>query len=291
MKNIIASLVCVMALVSASLGQTNALKNQSALYGNWVAHSTNTVASGAQTIVPDFCYFNATEPPAAGATNGGATTSAGRQFFPFATNTAITIVDGANTETVTPSSVVAPAAQVGPAVGPYACSFTATLSNAHSAGVSIVSGDGGIGEAANDSGAAYGLYNGVIPLNGRCTGTANATAGIYGLTGINPTNSTILCNSTAVVVANVPGTVIPRAGLLKSLSVTATAAGTNASSGAVTINKNGVATALTCTVGTGTSCVDNTHSVVIASGDILSVTYTDQTSDTLAGLNVTALVY
>src|SRR6185437_10261505 len=184
-----------------------------------------------------------------------------------------------NTETVTPSAVSAPTA-AGPGastINPYSCSFTATLSNAHNAGVSIISGDAGVAEAANDNGSAYGVFNGVIFLNGACTGTANATAGTYGLTGIDTANGTIACNSTAVTVAAATGIVMPRAGLLKNLQVTATAAGTNASSGAVTFNKNGSATTITCTVGTGTSCSDTTHTVSVAAGDIISVTYTDQT--------------
>jgi len=290
MKNALITIACVLAMVSASLAQTNAIKNQNSLYGNWVAHSTVTIASGTATITPDFCYFNPTVPPAAGSNTVGATTS-GHQFFPFATNVPVTIVDGSNTETVTPSSVVSPAAAIGPALGPYACSFTASFSNAHNAGVAIVSGDGGVAEAANDNGAAYDLANGVIFLNGRCTGVANAVAGTYGLVGVDPTEATIVCNSSAASVPTFPGTVIPRAGLIKGLSVTATAAGTNASSGAVTVNKNGSATSITCTVGTGTSCSDSTHTVAVAAGDIISITYTDQTSDTLAGLNVSALVY
>src|SRR5689334_21359617 len=110
MKNLLRVVICLVAMVSASLmAQTNATKNQSAMYGNWVAHSTNTISSGAQTIVPDFCYYNATVPPVFAA-NPGAITGSTHQFFPFATNAAVTIVDGANTETVTPSSVVSPAA-------------------------------------------------------------------------------------------------------------------------------------------------------------------------------------
>ena len=286
-RSLVFSLALSLMLLASAFGQSvlnngtaasPALMNQNAYYGQWAVHSLNAVSSGSNTMTLDNCFVRA------GLGN--------RQFFPFATNVTVTVVDGTNTETaLAVTAVSTPVINGISSVNPYTCSFTASFSNAHSAGVSIISADNGVAEAANDNGYAYGVYNGAIVLNGRCTGTANATAGIYGLTGIDPTINTIACNSTAVTVAAVPGTVINRPGLLKSLSVTATAAGTNSSSGAVTLNKNGSATTITCTIGTGTSCSDTTHTVSVAAGDIISITFTDQTSDTLAGLNATALVY
>lgn len=116
-------------------------------------------------------------------------------------------------------------------------------------------------------------------VNGACTGvgTAASTLGLYG-TGPNVTATT--CTSTTIgsgIQQQAPGT-------MWGLIANATAAGTNASSGVVTVLKNGVATALTCTIGTATRCVDGTHSVTYVAGDLLSLQFTTQAADTLAGV-------
>jgi len=121
-------------------------------------------------------------------------------------------------------------------------------------------------------------------LKGTCTGvgTAASTLGLYG-TGPNVTLTT--CTSTTI------GSGVPIAGAATALSlrVTATAAGTNASSGVVTVLKNGGATTITCTIGTGTSCLDSTHSVAFADGDLISIQFTTQAADTLAGVKAAVI--
>lgn len=117
-------------------------------------------------------------------------------------------------------------------------------------------------------------------LRGACTGVVTAsqtTMGLYG-TGANVTATT--CTQTT------PGAGVPMRGARNVfwLDVTSTAAGVNASSGVVTVLKNGVATTITCTIGTGTSCFDGTHTVAFADGDLISIQYTTQAADTLAGL-------
>lgn len=121
-------------------------------------------------------------------------------------------------------------------------------------------------------------------LKGTCTGvgTAASTLGLYG-TGPNVTLTT--CTSTTIG----SGVPISVAATALSLRVTATAAGTNASSGVVTVLKNGVATTITCTIGTGTSCLDSTHSVAFADGDLISLQFTTQAADTLAGVKAQIL--
>lgn len=116
-------------------------------------------------------------------------------------------------------------------------------------------------------------------LKGACTGvaTASQTLGLYG-TGSNVTVAT--CTSTTIGL----GVPLQGARTLQALTVTATAAGTNASSGVVTVLKNGVATTITCTIGTGTSCTDGTHSAAFADGDLASIQFTTQAADTLAGV-------
>jgi hypothetical protein len=116
-------------------------------------------------------------------------------------------------------------------------------------------------------------------LKGVCTGvaTASSTLGLYN-TGPNVTATT--CTSTNI------GTGFSISGVrtLQNLVVTATAAGVNASSGVVTVLKNGVSTTITCTIGTGTSCTDWLHSVALADGDLISIQFTTQAADTLAGV-------
>jgi hypothetical protein len=68
------------------------------------------------------------------------------------------------------------------------------------------------------------------------------------------------------------------------LQVSATAGGVSSSSGVVAVLKNGSATALTCTIGTGTSCYDGTHSFTFVAGDLISIQFTTQASETLAGI-------
>ena len=81
-------------------------------------------------------------------------------------------------------------------------------------------------------------------------------------------------------------------GNLYALNVTATHAGVNASSGVVTVLKNGSATTLTCTIGTLTSCADNTHGpVAYAVGDVISIQFTTQASEVLAGVKASILAW
>ena len=124
-----------------------------------------------------------------------------------------------------------------------------------------------------------GVLNPYRRVIGACTGvgTAASTLGLFG-TGPNVTLTT--CTSATIGT----GIVADHAGNIQALQVTATAAGTNASSGVVTVLKNAGATAVTCTVGTGTLCSDGTHTVAVAKGDLISIQFTTQAADTLAGV-------
>jgi hypothetical protein len=120
-------------------------------------------------------------------------------------------------------------------------------------------------------------------INGACTGTvgAAATLGLYG-TGPNVTVTT--CAAPPV------GSGIPMTGprTLNNLVVTVGTGGTNASSGVVTVLKNGGATTITCTLGTGTFCQDGLHSVSVVAGDLISIQFTTQAADTLANVKAFA---
>lgn len=126
-------------------------------------------------------------------------------------------------------------------------------------------------------------------VNGACTGTVTASLTTGGIFGTGPNIAATACNAAPNNAG--PGTLgvgVPMqgAGNLQMLVVNASAAGTNASSGVVTVMKNGVATTLTCTVGTGTTCTDGTHTVAFVAGDLISFQYTTQAADTLAGLKI-----
>lgn len=131
-----------------------------------------------------------------------------------------------------------------------------------------------------------GIVQGMPVHQGACTGvaTASQTILLYGMGQWSATTCTVTSGTMGYVVQQVGAT-----GQLSYLNVTATAAGTNASSGVVTVMKNGGATALTCTIGTGTSCIDNTHTAAYVLGDIITIQFTTQGADTLAGVKASVL--
>lgn len=94
-----------------------------------------------------------------------------------------------------------------------------------------------------------------------------------------------LCTATSVVAASMP--VACTAGNLFARSA---AAGHDSTSGVVTMYHNGTQSTVTCTLGTGTSCSDASHTVSFAQGDTYYVgveTSTSFTPDTTASIRVT----
>ena len=169
---------------------------------------------------------------------------------------------------------------------------TYTNNNAGGAVISNVAAtflDQGGNTAAGTAGVATstGVWRGDQVLTGSCSGvaTSSATLGLYGLGQF----STPACTSTTVNA----GTVMSTTGTGLGLYVTATTGGFSASSGVVTVLKNGVATAETCTIGTGTSCHDATqsHEFAYAVGDVISIQFTTQATETLAGVKATMLAW
>ena len=117
-------------------------------------------------------------------------------------------------------------------------------------------------------------------LKGTCTGTATSSSTL-GLYGTGPNETATACTSTTIG----SGLQISGARTLQNLIVTATHAGVNGSSGVVTVLRNGGATTITCTIGTGTRCYDGTHAVAVNDGDLISIQFTTQGSEVLAGVN------
>jgi len=102
----------------------------------------------------------------------------GRVVNVFATNAAITIGQGANQETVTPSSV----SGCGIGQPTYGCTVTATFTNGHGKGDLIQSGTNGLQEAINDA-ASYGggmvFFRNDVSLSAPTSGTTtDSTANV-----------------------------------------------------------------------------------------------------------------
>lgn len=134
-----------------------------------------------------------------------------------------------------------------------------------------------------------GTYINQTALNvaGACTGTATAsqTLGLYG-TGPNVTATT--CTSTTIG----SGIVMTKAATIYELLATDTHVGVNASSGAVTVLKNGVAQSMTCTLGTGTACQDGAvaHQISVSPGDLIAIQFTTQAVEVLAGVKASLII-
>lgn len=240
----------------------------------------------------------------------------GRVILPFSTSNPLTIDFGSNAETVTPSAVsgCTIAAQIG------TCSITATFSNTHGQGVVVFSGSAGLDEAAADAAANGG---GQVVIDGSFTGsTANITSAraLYANVSINdlrPNSAsagapvTLVGIGTGVATASQtlflvgPGAatnaftnttatnstfVAPRAGTLRNLSCTATAAGTAVGSGVVTVRTAPLSTGtfasstITATFGQTTAAADSTHTAAVTAGQPIQIQVTTQATETLAGV-------
>lgn len=114
-----------------------------------------------------------------------------------------------------------------------------------------------------------------------CNGTATANTTLF----LNTISTGALTCTDTGALGYVPA---PSAGTINNLRCFANHAGVNASSGAVTVRKNGTPQTLTCTIGTGAACNDTTHSFSVAAGDLLTVQYTTQAAEVLASLACTA---
>jgi hypothetical protein len=116
---------------------------------------------------------------------------------------------------------------------------------------------------------------------GFCTGTTASSATLS----IPPfgTANASSCSSTT----NTNELPMSWSGTLRNLQVKAGTAGRLSTSGVVTLYKNGVATGITCTLGTGTICSDVTHTSAVNVGDTVGVRITTQSTETLANVRVT----
>jgi len=240
----------------------------------------------------------------------------GRTIYPYSTSLPVTIFNSSGSETLTPSAVTSCSAN-----SPTPCTITVSASNVHGQGDYVMSGTGGLYEAAFDANAngggnvvvdpssnatatnvsnARALYANVgvedektaatgiaapsLLLTAIGTGTASASTTLYLLAADAATNA--LTNTTATNATFIA----PRAGTLRNLSCTSTAGGVNSSSGVVTVRTAAVSngtfssSSITGTFGTSTSASDTTHTASVSVGQPIQIQVTSQSSETLAGV-------
>lgn len=127
-------------------------------YANWILRTMNNVNAGSQTVYVDQCYPNL-------GTNV-------TQFFPLATNAPLTISDGANSETITPTQVNRPTnTKFGDlSTGQFTCSFVATFANPHLKNTAVTSATFGFEEAIN---AANNKGGGIAVIDASWPGTTS----------------------------------------------------------------------------------------------------------------------
>ena len=86
--------------------------------------------------------------------------------------------------------------------------------------------------------------------------------------------------------AGTGGMFLSTPGMIKNLRVHSATNGFGAGSGVITVKINGVASGVTCTIGTGANCSDTTNSATYAAGDLVTVSFTILTGETLSNLSV-----
>lgn len=127
-------------------------------------------------------------------------------------------------------------------------------------------------------------------LFGVGTGVGTAGTTLY-LVGPTVSNSAFT-NTTATTAIGIA----PRTGTLRDLICAASAAGTAAGSGVVTVGTAALATGtfsdstITATFGTGTTAVDQTHTVAVTQGQPIRIKVTTQAMETLAGVSCQLVV-
>ena len=139
-----------------------------------------------------------------------------------------------------------------------------------------------IGTSANNGYVFDANCNGAV-------GTATTTTYTFGKfgSGAGSGAATGGCNVTIAASVAAP---IPATCTAQKMYVNAGAAGANSGSGVVTLYHNGSASTLTCTLGTGLTCNDTTHTVSITAGDTYYIgVLTNATGDTTASLKVAFL--
>lgn len=148
MKKLFAMLLAVVLLVGTTFGQgfTYNAKGgavEAKLYASWRLAVYQAAAAGAVTV-----QVSKVGSMSVNQTTCEVSLPNGRTIIPIQVSVPIQIVDGASTETVTPTAV---------SLTNNICSFTATLANAHGAGAMLTSGTAGLADAIADLSATGGV--------------------------------------------------------------------------------------------------------------------------------------
>lgn len=199
---------------------------------------------------------------------------------PFITNTAtgtlwkggqilIPAATSASNVTLSGTKVDAPAVADASIVFNSASNYTIQ----DSTGVTLVHQGGTTGATLQASGAQTFLLS--------CNGTASSSVTVFLQA---PNSATQTCTDQGG--ASLPTVLVSSAGTIQNLACHAGTAGHAAGSGVMVIRKNGGNQALTCTIGTGTSCTDtnSAHNFTVAAGDLLAVTMAMQATETIANV-------
>lgn len=123
---------------------------------------------------------------------------------------------------------------------------------------------------------------------GGCSGVV-ISAGNSSVLGLGEPQTSGGCSSAEV---DSHGSIVTHACTVKNLQVASSAAGLNSSDGVVTIRTAPAAngtfanSAVTCTIGTGKTCADGTHTASVSAGNMISATVATQSASTLADLLV-----
>lgn len=137
----------------------------------------------------------------------------------------------------------------------------------------LLSGGGSIALGASATLNAYARYSSF------CSGTATASATLL----VTLWNSAACTNTSEGVAQQV---LVSSAGILRNLRVLAGTAGAAGGSGVVTLRKNAADTAVTCTVGTGTTCSDTSNTASVVAGDKITVKVVTAGAETLADVQI-----
>jgi hypothetical protein len=132
------------------------------------------------------------------------------------------------------------------------------------------------------------------PIDGYCEGTiGTAVSGSYMLAPFALRNAATPSCSANGTNSTVNSFVTPGSCTARNLYVRSTTAGASASACSVKFYHNGAATALSCLLGTGTSCNDTTDTVSIAAGDTYGIEVVTSTagSDACGGITAALQCY
>jgi hypothetical protein len=145
--------------------------------------------------------------------------------------------------------------------------------------VTVVGGSAGavLGAGGNTLTGTTGTGNSVEVSSGGTTSQLT-----YWCNGVASASSTLFLAHDACTSGNGVAFPVASSGTIKNLFCHATAAGVNASSGLVTVRKNAVNQALTCTFGTTANCSDVAHSFSVVNADVIDIIFTTQTAETLS---------